>query len=316
MIYGKEERVIEKISSRSGISKEEIEKKIEEKRKKLSGLISREGALQIIAAELGISFDNERFKIDELSPGMKKVNFVGKVLWVSPIRTFKKNDREGKVVNLTVADDTSNIKVVLWDTHHIELVEKGEVSEGVSVEIINGSVRDNEVHLGSFSEFKTSDVSFENVVSEKVVKEKKISELKVSESVEVRAFIVQTFDLRFFNVCPECRKKVSSEGEEFKCAEHGTVSPEKRGLITLILDDGSESIRAVVFHDTLSLLGFSDIHNTEEVSRRRAELLGEEFIFSGNVRMNNYFNNKEFIVNGIGEIDLDKLIQKLEKNDD
>jgi ssDNA-binding replication factor A large subunit len=74
--------IIEKISKLSNISKEEIERKIEAKRAKLSGLISREGAAQVIAAELGISFDNEKLKIEELLSGMRKVNTFGKVIKV------------------------------------------------------------------------------------------------------------------------------------------------------------------------------------------------------------------------------------------
>ena len=106
MNNGNEAKVIEKISSVSGIDAEEIEKKIEAKRAKLSGLISREGALQIIAAELGISFDNEKLKINELLPGMRKVNVTGKVINLFPVRTFIRNDQENKVANFIIADDT------------------------------------------------------------------------------------------------------------------------------------------------------------------------------------------------------------------
>ena len=55
--------LVEKISNLSKLSKEDIERKIEAKRAKLSGLVSKEGAAQIVAAELGINFDMERMKI-------------------------------------------------------------------------------------------------------------------------------------------------------------------------------------------------------------------------------------------------------------
>src|SRR3972149_7862585 len=128
MTVGNYERIIEKISRASGVSKEEIESKIEAKRSKLSGLISKEGAAQVIAAELGVSFEGEKLKIDELLPGMRNVNLLGKVINIFPVRTFKtKKGDESKVVNFFVADESSNIKVVLWDTHHVEMVEKGEI---------------------------------------------------------------------------------------------------------------------------------------------------------------------------------------------
>ncbi|MBU2104323.1 MAG: DUF2240 family protein, partial [Nanoarchaeota archaeon] len=180
-------RVLDKIARLSGIEKEEIERKVEAKRAKLAGLISREGAAQVIAAELGIDFDKEKLKLEELLPGMRKVNTVGKVINLSPVRTFTtKKGEEGKVCNLFIADDTSNIKVVLWDTNHIGLIEKGNICEGVVVEISGGSMRDNELHLGSFSEIKLSQEIFEEVKTEKIVREKNISSFRVGDSLKVR----------------------------------------------------------------------------------------------------------------------------------
>src|SRR3989344_3869747 len=127
MTNGNYLRILEKISKASGLEKEEIERRVEAKRAKLSGLISPEGAAQIIAAELGISFDNERLKINELLPGMKKVNVIGKIINLFPIRTFERQGKENKVANFIIADETSNIKVVLWDTNHIDLIEKSKL---------------------------------------------------------------------------------------------------------------------------------------------------------------------------------------------
>ena len=86
---GNYERILEKIASSAGLSKEEVERQIEAKRAKLSGLISKEGAAQVVASELGVSFENEVLKIDELLPSMRKVNTSGKVIFISPVRTFK-----------------------------------------------------------------------------------------------------------------------------------------------------------------------------------------------------------------------------------
>ncbi len=308
------ERILEKISKSSKLEKEEVDRRVEAKRAKLSGLISKEGAAQIIAAELGISFDNEKLKIEELLPGMRKVNVIGKVINLSPVRTFttKKGD-EGKVANIFLADDTSNIKVVLWDTNHIALIEKGEIKEGGVVEISNAGMRDSELHLGSFSEIKTSDETFENVKTEKIIKEKDISDFKISDNVGVRAFIVQAFEPRFFNICPECNKKVNPEGENFVCAEHGKIIPEKRAILNLVIDDGTESIRAVFFHESISGLGITDLDNPEKMIEQKQAILGKEMFFSGNVRMNSYFNNPELIIDNVKDVNLDELTGKLEK---
>jgi len=172
---GSYEKILSKLSKVSGIEEGEIDRRVEAKRSKLSGLISREGALQVIAAELGISFDNEKLKIDELLPGMRKVHFSGKVITVYPIRTFTtKSGEEGKVVNMIVADETSNIKLVLWDTNHIKMIEDGTIKEGVSIEVSSGNMRQGEVHMGSFAELKLSEEKFPEVKTEKPIKKKDI----------------------------------------------------------------------------------------------------------------------------------------------
>jgi len=307
-------KILKKIAKSSGLEQSEIERRVEAKRAKLSGLISLDGAAQIVAAELGINFDNELLKIDELLPGMRKVRVVGKIIDLFPVRTFttKKGD-VGKVCNFRLADDTSNIKIVLWDTNHIGLIEKGDVKQDSVIEIVGGSMRENEVHLGSFSELKLSDEKIDNLVTEKVVKEKEICNFAVGDSIKVRAFVVSSFEPKFFYVCPECKKKAIQEGEAFSCAEHGTVAAEKRALMNVVLDDGTETIRSVLFHEKLSELGITELENIEVLLNQREDILGKEMCFFGNVRMNKFFNNPEFIIDGVQPVDLDALVAKLEK---
>ena len=295
------EKLIDKISKSSGLEKDEIERRVDAKRAKLSGLISKEGAAQVLAAELGISFDNEKMKIDELISGMRKANIIGKVIKIFPTRAFSKNGKEGRVANMTVADETSNIKVVLWDTNHIDLIEKGEITEEKTIEIFNASMRGNELHLGSFSELKLSKEELNDVKREKAFKEKEIFDFKLADNAKTRAFVVQVFEPKEFNVCPECKKKVLLEGEQYSCTEHGKVSPEKRELMNVVLDDGTETIRAVIFHDVLQ--GF--VHDKET-------LLGKEMVFSGDVRLNKFFNNPEFIIEKAEEPDIGEILKKLE----
>ncbi|MBU4308576.1 MAG: DUF2240 family protein [Nanoarchaeota archaeon] len=316
MIEENYDKILDRISRVSGLEKEELERMVEAKRAKLAGLISKEGAAQVVAAELGISFGEEKLKINELLSGMRKVNVVGKIIQLFPVRTFTKNEKEGKVLNFVLADETSNVRVVLWDVNHIALIENSEIKQDSVVEIVNASMRDNEIHLGSFSDLKLSKEILEDVKTEKIVREKKIVEFRLQDSVSTRAFVVQSFEPRFFYVCPECKKKAIPEGENHVCVEHGKVIPEKRALINLVLDDGTETIRSVLFHEQLSKIGFTDLENTEETLKQKQALLGKEMIFSGNIRNNKFFNNPEFIVDDAKEVDLDALISGLEKASD
>ena len=304
---GSYEKILSKLSKSSGIEEEEIDRRVEAKRSKLSGLISREGALQVIAAELGISFDNEKLKIDELLPGMRKVHFSGKVITIYPIRTFTtKSGEEGKVVNMIVADESSNIKLVLWDTNHIKMIKDGTVKEGVSVEILSGNMRQGEVHMGSFAEFKLSKEKFPEVKVERPTKKKDIQEFNVGDKINTRAFVVQAFDLRFFNANVQTGKKATEE--EISSG----VATEKKAILNLVLDDGTENIRAVFFNEMVQKMGLSEYSDEELMKQQKENLLGKEFVFGGNVRMNSYFNTPELIVDSIDEINVERLIDELD----
>lgn len=313
MTEGNYKKILEKISKASGLGVNELEDKVRDKRNKLSGLISPEGAAQVVASELGISFENEKLKIDELLPGMRKVNTVGKIINMSPIRTFttKKGD-QSKVTNLWIADENSNIKVVLWDTNHIGLIESGTLAVGSVVEINNGSMRDNELHLGSFSGFKPSSETLENVREDKIMREKSIVDFKKGEQIGTRAFVLQAFEPRFFHVCPECNKKATAEADGgFSCQTHGKVMAEKRGVGNLVIDDGTGSIRAVLFHETLSKLGLLT-ETPEKFIAEKENLLGKEMMLTGTVKQNNFFNNLEFVVDGVKEAEPDAVVKQLE----
>ena len=303
------ERLVERISKLSGLSVEEVEGKVEAKREKLSGLISREGAAQVVSAELGVSLEEGRVKLNELTSDMKKINTIGKITRIFPVRSFTmKSGDEGKVSNFFIGDDTSMVKVVLWDMNHIEMIESEKLKEGSVIEIINGSMRDGEIHLRSFSELKESNEDVGEVQTVKPKEEKNLKDFSIGDSAVSRAFVVQAFDPRFFYVCPECKKKVVSGDDGFVCAEHGKVEAEKRALINIVLDDGTETARAVLFHEQMKDLGLTAIDNEDLLKQQKENVLGKEMVFTGNVRMNTYFKNPEFIVNEVCEIDLDSLI--------
>lgn len=305
------EQIVDRISRATGLMAEDIERKVEAKRAKLSGLISKEGAAQIVAAELGINFDKQKVKVNELE-GMRKVNIVGKIMQIFPVREFKKESREGKVANLIIADDTGSVKVVLWDTHHISLVENKTLNEGSVIEISNANLRNNEVHLNGFSDIKSSSEIIEGVKLERSYSDKKIKEMKIGDSGKIRAFVVQSFEPKFFEVCPECKGRARLDGQNYMCLKHGKVeSPLKRALISVVLDDGTENIRSVLFSEQIDKLG---INLEASFPEEKEKLIGREAFFSGQMRQNKLFNNTEFSISEIGEIDLDNLIQSLEKS--
>lgn len=319
MISANFNQITERISKETGISIEEVKRRVEAKRAKLSGLISSEGAAQVVAAELGVRFDKQKVKINELLSGMRKISVEGKIIKISPVRTFKTKNAESKVVSFLFADDTGNIRCVLWDTNHIALIEEGKLREGSVVEIKNASVRGTdikELHLGSQGEIKESNAKFERIITEETTASKKIVQIEPNDAALVRATIIQAFEPRFFSVCPECGKRVTQEEGKFLCLQHGNIVPKERAILNLIIDDGSGNIRAVLFSESakkLLQLEAEQLKSSDLFLAKKQELLGKEFFFSGRVRLNKLFNSPELIVQDSRNAEADDIIKELSK---
>jgi len=319
MIRATYEQLVERIAKLSGLSPEEIKRRVEAKKAKLSGLISDEGAAQVVAAELGISFERQKFKIADLLIGMKRVEVIGKVIEIYPIKKYRRAEHEGEIASMLIADETGAIRAVLWDTKHIEMVKNGVIQKDCVVEIKNADVRGTtikELHLGSNSEISLSTATIEKVKVEiEKPKTTKISEIKAGEQATLRAYIVQIFQPAFFLVCPECSMKISYEGDKAICVRHGLVIPNKRALLNIIIDDGSENMRAMLFTENIiklfALENILQIENPEFFLSKKNELLGTEWVFSGRARKNILFNRDEFVVDSLQESRPEDIIKEL-----
>ena len=321
------EDIVRRIKEEKGLSDEEIKLRVKEKLNKLSGLISHEGAAHIVANELGLdlleSIKKTGLKINRLMSGMHGVGVLGKVLRSYGVREWTKEDKKGQVGSFLIADDTGMLRVVLWDTHHIKEMENG-LKEGAVVRVKNGYVKDNngfrELHLGNQAQLivnpagETVEVNgFSKEIND--FRKKKISELVGNEfNIGVVGTIVQVFEPKFFDACPECGKKMI----ENNCNEHGKVASKVSPVLNFFLDDGTGNIRTVVFRDLVNeLLGVneeeiikikSDINKFEEYKNR---LLGKQLLIVGKVNKNEMFSRIELVANKIEEVDPKKLAEDM-----
>lgn len=304
-------QIIEKIKESSGLSDTEINQKIEEKLKQLSGLISREGAAHIVANECGIKLFEQtsgRLQIKNILAGMRNVEVVGKVVQKFEIREFAVNSRQGKVCSFIIGDETGTIRCVLWN----EMADlANNFSQGDVVKISEAYVRNNqdrkEIHLNDKSKLEINPPgeavgSVTTSQSAKPVR-KQIDALQESDAnVEILGTIVQIYDMRFYEVCPNCNKKVTPSENGFNCRDHGQVNPDYSYVLNLFLDDGSENIRVVFFRNQVQkLIGkeHSEIlvfkQNTEAFDNVKHDLLGQIVKIAGRVTVNQMFGRKEFV---------------------
>ncbi len=308
------EEIKKRIREEKGVSDAEIEDKVKQKLSKLSGLISKEGAAHIVANELGIKLfpdpQKKKYKIKEIMAGLRGVEVTGRLIRKYETRTFNKDGREGRVASLLIGDETGVLRIVLWDENHIKMME--QLQENDIIKIINAYAKENqgfkELHLGNRSEI-IQNPEGEDVETIKRVRDfsqKKIDELQVGDLVKVIGTVVQVFEPRFYEACPDCNKKISMEGDKKTCVEHGEVMPKHVPILNIVFDDGTGNIRVVCFRETAA----KALNQTEEqvqVYREspaefetvKNELTGKHLMVTGRVTKNEMFDRLEFIAHDV-----------------
>ena len=155
------EAYINKIIEETGLTRNEIKNRVEEKKNELKGLISEEGALFIIAKELGVDVKEENkellkdieINISDIIPNMKNITLIGRIKQVNRVFSFNKKDGgSGNVGSFILHDNSGEIRIVLWDDHTL-ILENPEFEKNELVKILNGYARkgktdETEVHIG------------------------------------------------------------------------------------------------------------------------------------------------------------------------
>lgn len=315
------EDIITKIKKDKNLSDKEINERINLKLKKLSDLISKEGAAHIVANELGIKLFDINFKINKIRSGMTSVNIIGKVIKIYGVREFKKGLREGKVANLLIGDETGISRLVFWDTKFIRLLENNEIKENDILKLRNCYVKVNngykELHLGNRGQVT---INPDGIIVDVIDKQndynlKKIRDLNVGDFTGIFGTIVQVFEPKIFEACAECGKKVINEDNQLKCAIHGNVAIKKVPILNFFFDDGSGSIRSVVFRDQVGeLMGLTNeqVINLENFDDKRSELLGKQVVLVGRVNRNEMFDRNEFNAQRVVEVNPEEVIKMIQ----
>lgn len=304
---------IDKIVSASGLTREEIHRRIVEKRKELSELVSEEGAAFIVAKELGIEIkkDHETLRLENVVPGMQNVDILARITRIFPPREFSTKHGKGRVQNVFLSDSSGTLRMSLWN----EEIESFRFKEGESVRVHGYVKEDNlggpELRIGHYGDVEKSDIE----IKVNGYRRKNIVDLCEGCYSSVRAPIIQVFESDlFFEVCPNCSSRLDAEN---KCKEHDKVDPDYRIVITGIIDDGTGSIRVVFFNEQAeAVLGMSTSGARKIFDRKKnvsailgSIHLGKEFMLEGRVQRNSLFGRLEFIVNKVNEVDVKKEIR-------
>lgn len=295
------DEIKKKIQEQSDLSLQDIDKRVEEKMKQLSGLISEEGALHIIANELEVKMMPEKGerKIKDLLPGMRDVEQAMRVVQPYEMRTFesKFGDGEGKVYSFLAGDESGVIRVTCWGPR---AEESKDLKKADIVKITNAYVKENngrsELHLNNNS---TININPDGVsVAEAPdrpsgeYERRAINELSKGDyRVELVGTVVQAYDPRYFS-----RKDSDDEGV----------------VANILIDDGTSNVRIGCFDEVVYALFDMDkeavfANKDGDWEEAKTNLLGEIVKVKGRAKLNTVYNNIEVTAD---EIDMNPDAEK------
>jgi replication factor A1 len=103
-----------------------------------------------------LSEKNEQKKISELVSGQDNISVTGRIIHISNVKKFtSRKGKNGKLANIILADETGEIRVVLWTNNIRSLkdVEEGDIVKVNSVEVKQG-FREDELQMNMDSTIK------------------------------------------------------------------------------------------------------------------------------------------------------------------
>lgn len=142
---------------KSGLSNEEVLKRVEEKKESLGHFINDDVAVRLVAKELEIKLheeviDKPSLKIEDLVAGINNLTLDLQVVHCSSVREFHKKDgTAGKMARAAVSDETGRVNMVMWDEHS---ALASEMTEGTKIKVQSAYTREGldgqvEIHLGN-----------------------------------------------------------------------------------------------------------------------------------------------------------------------
>ena len=100
---------------------DKIKELIDEKKSNVgAGYLTDQGALFLIAADLGVSLEKSpksEYSVKDIFIGARDITILGRLITINPIRTFLKRDSDQESRNrvLTIYDRDASTRIKLWD---------------------------------------------------------------------------------------------------------------------------------------------------------------------------------------------------------
>ena len=230
-------KLLEKVPE---LSRSVIEERINEKKEKVgAGYLTDQGAIFLVAADLGVSLEqtqNSEVAIKDLYIGAKEVTLESRVLNISPTKQFTKKDGSSfSLRTITVYDNNSTASVKLWD-EKANLPGLEELKPGDLIKIIKAYVKSDltgapTINIGSGATIETSKSESDIVSIDSKISD--VSEIKDDQrDLIVAGTLGSTMSLLEFT---------NSKGQPSKALKF-RLRGENKNLVNVVLWGKDESI--------------------------------------------------------------------------
>ena len=130
---------------RKGLTENQLRLLIKEKKDKIgSGYLTDQGAIFLVASDLGVSLDHiasSDLMLKDLYIGANEITVVGRAFAIYPSRTYTRKDgSEGQYRRLVLYDSETFVKATLWDEKG-ELIEDLKIGAETNLRIVKGYVK-------------------------------------------------------------------------------------------------------------------------------------------------------------------------------
>ena len=260
----------------------------------------------------------DKISIDEVEEDERDKIIIGRVIEIFEPRTFERDDGEGLVRNIEIADDTGSVVVVLWNDD-----AKKEFELGQAIKLQNPNFRYNdrtnrvEANIsGSTTMLEPSESELEKLPSldelmEMIFVPKTIEALYEDDTnVHITAKIDEVgVDRPLLRKCPNCRASVEESEDDYHCDNCGYIfdEPDYTFMIPTRISDETGDIQATFFDNLAEELSgmtkeevISTIEDGYAIDDKLQDLVGLTIEFIANVNFDEYnetnrLNPKKFL---------------------
>jgi replication factor A1 len=234
----------------------------------------------------------------DLSPGDRGRNVEAKVTEVEE-RTIDGRDGETEILSGVLGDESARLLFTDWDPH-------AEIEEGASIRAEDVYVREfrgvPSVNISEFSAVSRLDRDVE-VGGPTRLTVREAVERGGAYDVELVGNVIEVRDgSGLIQRCPECGRVV----QKGQCRQHGEVEPEDDLRVKAILDDGTETVTAVLDRELTEEIYGGTLEDARDQAREAMDqsvvaetiadgVVGREFRVRGHLSVDEYGANLETI---------------------